>query len=131
MMRCFLKIILIASLLSGAAAQTLACVSMMQADGHACCRNLASKRTSIKVRAVPASQQEPVKAPDCCKTNPAGSHQKPADNPHSKIEVSDLLADDSDGEIHLLKKPDHIPAQLLPPSLYSPPHYIRNRAILI
>ena len=131
MMRCFLKIILIASLLSGAAAQTLACVSMMQADGHACCRNLASKKASIKVRAVPASQQEPVKAPNCCKTIPVGSQQKPVNNPYSKIEVSDLLAVGSNGDISLLKKPDFTPTPLQPPSLYPPPHFIRNCVILI
>ena len=83
------------------------------------------------MRAVPVSQQEPVKAPNCCKANPAGAQQKPDSNQYSKIEVSDLLPDDSDGEVSLLKKPSYIPTLLQPPSLYSPPHFIRNCAILI
>jgi hypothetical protein len=129
--RRFLQILLMASLLSGAAAQTLACVAMMQSEGHACCRAINTKKASQKMRAAPAQQKEPIKSSNCCESNTSRSQQTPIDNRDSKQDQSALSNIDEVATISPVRKLSFTPARLRDPSGYSPPQFILHHSLLI
>jgi hypothetical protein len=129
--RRFIQILLMVSLLGGAAAQTLACVSMMQSDGHACCRAIISKKAKQKMRAAPAQQKEPAQSSHCCGSNTSRSPQPPIDNRDSKQDKFASSNTDEVATITPVRKVSFTPARLLAPSGYSPPHFILHHSLLI
>jgi hypothetical protein len=131
MIRRLLQIILIVSLLGGAAAQTLACVAMMQSERHACCRAIHTKKASQKLRAAPAQQKEPAKSSHCCGSNTSRSPQPTIANRDSKQDKSVLSNSDEVAAIIPVRKLSFTPLRLRAPSGYSPPHFILHHSLLI
>jgi hypothetical protein len=130
MVRRLLQILLIASLVGGATAQALGCISM-QSEGHACCRMISMKKASQKMRAIPSSHQVPAKSSNCCESNPSRSQQPPLENRDSKREEAAIIANAEGVATLTATREASPPSRLLAPSDYSPPHFILYHSLLI
>jgi hypothetical protein len=129
--RRIIQIILLVSLLGGAAAQTLACVAMMQSDGHACCRAIVTKKAKQKMCAAPTQRKEPAQSPHCCGANASRSQQPTIDNRNSKQDKFASSNTDEVATIIPVRKLPFTPSRLRAPSGYSPPHFILHHSLLI
>jgi hypothetical protein len=129
--RRFIQILLLVSLLGTAAAQTFACVAMMQSDGHACCRAIFTKKAKQKMRAAPTQQKEPAQSSHCCGANTSRSQQPTIDNRDFKQDKFALSNTDEVATIIPVRKLSVTPSRLPAPSGYSPPHFILHHSLLI
>jgi hypothetical protein len=131
MVKRIVQVIVIISLLSGAAAQTLACVAMMQSDGHACCRAVNIRKAKQKMRAAPAQQKEPVKSSNCCESNTSRSQQTSIDNRDSRQQKFVPSNNQEVATTINVRSLSVNPTRLRAPSGYSPPHFILHHSLLI
>jgi hypothetical protein len=131
MVKRILQVLVFISLVSGAAAQTMACVAMMQSDDHACCRAINIRKTKQKMRAAPAQQKEPVKSSNCCESNTSRSQQTPIDNRDSKQEKFTLSNNNEVAITTNVRSLSVNPTRLRASSRYSPPHFILHHSLLI
>jgi hypothetical protein len=132
MARRFIQIILVISVLCSAAAQTLACIPMMQYGDHSCCRSVSAKKISQKMRAASSPHKQPVESSQCCKGAASKSQQPPVENRNSRQDGPAIFADATDLLVTPLKRSEavHSLRSHAPPD-YSPPHFILYHALLI
>src|SRR5438128_571563 len=78
-----IQILLVVSMICGASAQALSCVSMMQSGNHACCRIVVPKNATQKMRASHSSHQTPATSLPCCNVNTSRPQQPLAEQKSS------------------------------------------------
>jgi hypothetical protein len=132
MARRFIQILLVISVLFSAAAQTVACIPMMQYGDHSCCRLVTTKKTTQKMRDASSPRKQPAQSSHCCGDNSAKLQQPPVKNRHSKQDDPAIFANGTDVIIHPLKRREGaLSLRSHAPPDYSPPHFILYHALLI
>jgi hypothetical protein len=77
MMRRFVQIVLMISLLGGSAVQSLSCVSQME-DSHPCCRALATIKATTHAQALKKTREISLKGGSCgCAAAPTNQQETP------------------------------------------------------
>jgi hypothetical protein len=130
MVRRGIQVLLVIALVSGTAAPTLACLSMMQAGDHSCCRTIPAGKPVQKMRAAPSSSQRPAYPPDCCvnSSKPAQAVQKTGD--FKRLEPA-LLSNREKVAIIQIKRETALPLKLRALPGDSPPSFILHHSLLI
>jgi hypothetical protein len=126
-----LQMVLMISLLCGAATQTLACVSMWASDDHACCRSAPLKRTSRKMRSATTRPEGQGKLPRCCEANHSNLQQPAIRNTESSREKSNPSADTDAAFVAAVEKVTVVAIPLSDPAEHSPPRFLLNHSLLI
>jgi hypothetical protein len=126
-----IQILLVVALVFGAASQTLACISMMQAGNHACCRMVSTKKTAQKMRAAPSSNQKPAQSPDCCGLNSSRPQQAPHKNSDLKRVEPTMFANRGGITIIPVRREANPLSRLLALPGDSPPLFILHHSLLI
>jgi hypothetical protein len=131
MMRRFVQIVLMISLLGGSAVQSLSCVSQME-DSHPCCRALATIKATTHAHALKKTRQISLKGGSCgCAATPTKQQETPVRS--GFVQPTDI-ASISDHE-SIIRTPFRSlleqPVRLCAPNDYSPPHFILYHSLLI
>lgn len=126
-----IQILLVVSMICGASAQAMTCVSMMQSGDHACCRMIMTKKATQKMRAAHSSHQTPVQSSHCCNRSTSSPQQPLAEQKSSSRNEAAILVNGAGSITIPVKKAVLFPVKLFAPSGYSPPHFILYQSLLI
>jgi hypothetical protein len=131
MMRKIIQILLIVSLLGGAAMQSLACVSTME-DSHACCRALATLKKPTHTHSAKKAQPATFRGGSCgCTSAPETPRERPVSSNSPQQNESVLVNNDRSIADFSCRNAFEPPVILCIPNDTSPPPFILYHSLLI